>query len=142
MTNFLDMRCPKCGDEDSLDIRATVWIRVCEDGSDADASHDGSHYFGARSRAQCGACGHCGTVTAGFEVLKKFYGDNNHLELHTTTPGEPSRVIELLSTGEKENDQSRLYGGIHYPFDIAAAHDMGQKIADYVLEKWSVTAAQ
>jgi len=81
-------------------------------------------------------CGHCGTVTAGFEVLKKFYGDKNHLELHTTTPGEPSRVVELLSSGEWENDQSRLYGGIHYPFDITAAHEMGQKIADYVLAKW------
>jgi hypothetical protein len=70
------------------------------------------------------------------KLRKKFYGDKNHLELHTTTPGEPSRVVELLSSGEWENDQSRLYGGIHYPFDITAAHEMGQKIADYVLAKW------
>jgi hypothetical protein len=84
-------------------------------------------------------CGHCGTVTAGFDVLKKFYGDKNHLELHTTTPGESSRVIESLSQGEQDNDQSRLYGGIHYPFDIKAAHEMGQGIAGYVLAKWPVT---
>ena len=36
MTNFLDMRCPKCGNENQLGIQASVWIRVCEDGTDAD----------------------------------------------------------------------------------------------------------
>ena len=41
--------------------------------------------------------GHSATVTAGYEVLKKFFGDKNHLELHTTTDGEPARVVESLS---------------------------------------------
>ena len=81
-------------------------------------------------------CGHCGTVTAGFEVLKKFYGDENTLELDTSTDGEPARVIKSLSEGESENGFSRLYGGIHYPFDIDVANDLGNKIADYVLKKW------
>ena len=62
MTNFLDMRCPKCGNEDRLDIQATVWIRVCEDGTDADASRDGTHDYEPGNPAQCAACGHCGTV--------------------------------------------------------------------------------
>ncbi|BAU54524.1 vanadium-dependent haloperoxidase [Mucilaginibacter gotjawali] len=78
-------------------------------------------------------CGHCGTVAAGFEVLKKFYGDKNTIELHTTTAGEPSRVIGSLTEGEQENDLSRLYGGIHYRFDIDAAQQLGLKIAAYVL---------
>jgi hypothetical protein len=78
-------------------------------------------------------CGHCGTVAAGFEVLKKFYGDKNKIELHTATPGEPSRVIESLTKGEQENDLSRLYGGIHFRFDIDAAQQLGVKIAAYVL---------
>jgi len=62
MTNFLDMRCPKCGNEDQLDIQATVWIRVCEDGTDADAAGDWDHEYQPRSPAQCRACGHFGTV--------------------------------------------------------------------------------
>ena len=78
-------------------------------------------------------CGHCGTVTAGFEVLKKFYGDKNAIELHTTTPGEPARSINSLSNGEQENGLSRIYGGIHYPFENDAAQKLGKQVADYVL---------
>jgi hypothetical protein len=78
-------------------------------------------------------CGHCGTVEAGFEVLKRFFGDRNTIELHTSTPGEPSRVIHSLSEGEEDNQHSRLYGGIHYPFDNAASQDLGSKVAVYVL---------
>ena len=62
MTNFLDMRCPNCGDEDSLDIAATVWIRVCEDGTDSYAARDGSHDYEPDSPAACGVCGHFGTI--------------------------------------------------------------------------------
>jgi len=77
--------------------------------------------------------GHSATVTAGYEVLKKFFGDKNHLELHTTTEGEPARVVESLSTVEAENGLSRIYGGIHYAFENIAAQDIGRKIAVYAL---------
>ncbi|HTK20087.1 MAG TPA: vanadium-dependent haloperoxidase [Mucilaginibacter sp.] len=79
-------------------------------------------------------CGHCGTVTAGFEVLKKFFGDTNNIELHTTTPGEPARTITSLSEGEEENGWSRVYGGIHYSFEKDAAQNLGKKVAEYVLD--------
>jgi hypothetical protein len=78
-------------------------------------------------------CGHCGTVTAGFEVLKRFYGDKDAIELHTTTPGEPARTIKSLSTGEWENGWSRVYGGIHYSFENDAAQKLGKQVAEYVL---------
>ena len=77
--------------------------------------------------------GHSATVTAAYEVLKKFYGDKNHLDLHTTTDGEPARVVESLSLAEWENGYSRVYGGIHYPFENTAAQNVGRKVADYVL---------
>jgi hypothetical protein len=78
-------------------------------------------------------CGHCGTVKAGFDVLKKFYGDTNTIELHTTTSGEPARIIKSLSDGELENSLSRIYGGIHYPFDNEASTKLGKDVAEYVL---------
>ncbi len=62
MTNFLDLRCPKCGDAHHIDIEARLWIRVCLDGTDADASHNGDHEYTPRSAALCSSCWHCGTV--------------------------------------------------------------------------------
>ena len=64
MTNFLDMRCPKCGDQRSIDIQAAVWIRVCRGGTDADAAGCGDHEYTPESTACCGACGHWATVAA------------------------------------------------------------------------------
>ncbi len=78
-------------------------------------------------------CGHCGTVTAGFEILKVFFGGKNTIELHTTTAGEPARVIQSLTIGEAENGWSRIYGGIHYGFDVDAANKLGNDVARYVL---------
>ncbi|MEP6613967.1 MAG: vanadium-dependent haloperoxidase [Mucilaginibacter sp.] len=78
--------------------------------------------------------GHSATVTAGYEVLKKFFGDKNHLELHTTTEGEPARTVESLSAVEFENGYSRVYGGIHYAFENSSAQDVGRKVAEWVLK--------
>jgi hypothetical protein len=67
MRNLFDMRCPKCGGTDQIDILTEVWIRVCEDGTDADASECGDHLFTPESTACCG-CGHWATV-ANFEPV-------------------------------------------------------------------------
>ncbi len=58
MSNFLDIRCPECGDQDRLDILAEVWLRVTEDGTDADASSDGHHDYTPKNLTHCNACGH------------------------------------------------------------------------------------
>lgn len=58
MSNFLDLRCPKCSDQDHLDILAEVWLRVTSDGTDADASADGNHDYTPRSLTRCNSCGH------------------------------------------------------------------------------------
>jgi len=78
-------------------------------------------------------CGHCGTVNAGIEVLKAFVGGENTVQLHTTTAGEPARLVQSLGNVEFENAWSRVYGGIHYSFDISAAQTIGNEVAGYVL---------
>jgi hypothetical protein len=60
--NQFDMYCPKCGASDELDIAATVWVRLCKDGTDADESHDGSHEWDDDSECRCNNCGWTGTV--------------------------------------------------------------------------------
>jgi hypothetical protein len=62
MRNFLDIRCPKCRSTDQIDIAATVWLRVMEDGTDADQSENGDHDFEPTSPATCNACGFAGRV--------------------------------------------------------------------------------
>jgi hypothetical protein len=58
MTNFLNARCPKCGDTDHLDVAATVWLRLTDDGTDADACDNRDHQYSPKSLCVCGACGH------------------------------------------------------------------------------------
>ena len=80
-------------------------------------------------------CGHCGTVTAGFAILRKFFGDKNEYQLHSTTQGEAARTLQSLSAGESENRWSRVYGGIHYQFDNDASQKLGGQVAEFILSK-------
>jgi hypothetical protein len=64
MSNFLDLRCPCCRDPDHIDILAMIWVRLTEDGTDADESDDGDHEWSGQSAAVCTACGHRATVQA------------------------------------------------------------------------------
>lgn len=56
------MKCPACGRDDQLDVRATVSVRLTSDGSDADESLDGGHEWDSKSECSCAACGWTGTV--------------------------------------------------------------------------------
>lgn len=62
MANQFDYECPKCGDCDSLDIEATVFVRLTEDGTDLDLSRNGDHEWSDDSFATCG-CGWDGKVS-------------------------------------------------------------------------------
>lgn len=62
MSNFLDAKCPKCGRTDQIDVAATVWLRLVDDGTDADLAEDGDHEYSPESMANCEACGHSGEL--------------------------------------------------------------------------------
>ena len=64
-----NMRCPKCNEDDEIDVAATVMVRLTSDGTDADESQDGSHEWGDESKASCASCGFGGTVKD-FEVAE------------------------------------------------------------------------
>jgi hypothetical protein len=66
-------------------------------------------------------------------VLRKYFGDKNEYQLHTTTAGENPRTLQSLSAGESENRWSRIYGGIHYQFDNDASQKLGEQVAEFVL---------
>jgi hypothetical protein len=62
VTTNWNMRCPKCGRDDKIDIAASVWIRLVSEGTDADQSHDGSHEWDDGSAAKCAACDYADKV--------------------------------------------------------------------------------
>jgi hypothetical protein len=62
MGNAFNLKCPRCGNTDKIDIRASVWIRVTDDGTDPDEAFDGSHEWGDKSEAKCNACNQHGKV--------------------------------------------------------------------------------
>ena len=57
-----NMACPACGDDEQIDIAATVYIRLCLDGTDISAAENGDHEWTENSPAQCCTCGYTGTV--------------------------------------------------------------------------------
>ena len=55
------LKCPKCGEDHTIDIAATISVRLSEDGTDPDEARDRSHEWDENSGASCG-CGFCGKV--------------------------------------------------------------------------------
>ena len=60
--NAHGLRCPECGKGDEIDIAATVWVRLCPDGSDVTQAANGDHEWSNNSGAVCQACGHSGNA--------------------------------------------------------------------------------
>lgn len=54
--NFLGLRCPKCGNEASINILAELWVRVTADGTDPEASGENGYEYSSDSIATCTAC--------------------------------------------------------------------------------------
>lgn len=62
--------CPKCGQDHSIDVTASVDVRLFPDGATMEDAFDGSMVWDDASPAQCQACGHVGTVKTFREANK------------------------------------------------------------------------
>lgn len=62
MSNLFNLSCPKCRSGAHLDILASVWVRLTDDGTDADEAEDGSHFWDAGNLFSCD-CGATGRVS-------------------------------------------------------------------------------
>jgi hypothetical protein len=90
--------------------------------------------------------GHAGFGGALFQILRKFYGTDdiaftfvsdefNGITLDNQGNVRPliRRSFSSLSAAEEENGQSRIYLGIHWPFDKTEGIAQGRQVADYVI---------
>ena len=98
MTNCFDLRCPKCGNSDEIDISAPIWARVTDDGTDTDLSANGGHEWDDDSPARCAACCHSAKV-ADFQ-------QNEYMAYFRTTAG-PAEDIFVADTPEQALELSR-----------------------------------
>ena len=60
--NQWNLCCPGCGRTDELDIAATVWVRLCPDGTDVTLAHNDDHEWDDDSLVFCTACDFQGQV--------------------------------------------------------------------------------
>jgi len=64
LDNDFGMECPKCGESNRIDVAATVWVRLCRNGTDVFEAANGDHEWSDTSAAYCAGCGQHGTVSS------------------------------------------------------------------------------
>ena len=96
-TNCLeDMKCPKCGQEESLKIEATCLFTVTDDGTEDEGN---GHEWGDDHYCECTKCGHHGIV-ADFTIEE--WGKQRNLP--ETLPHE-NRFAQLFNAARDAYDQ-------------------------------------
>jgi hypothetical protein len=57
IARYWSVRCPQCSMSDEIDIAATVWVRLCPNGTDPTLAANGDQEWTDDSGACCNACG-------------------------------------------------------------------------------------
>ncbi len=77
---------------------------------------------------------HAVCAGAAAEVIRRDIGTDRHPFCMTTLTAEPAgsiRCVDRLSTAQDENDDSRVYAGIHLRTAIVAGRHMGERIGRF-----------
>lgn len=80
--------------------------------------------------------GHSVISNAAAEVMTSIYGDNlSFTDTSLLEFGIKSRQIESFRKAALEASMSRVYGGIHYRFDVEKGNELGQMIGKQIVQK-------
>jgi hypothetical protein len=98
MTSLIRLRCPQCGKHDNLDINANIWVRLTDDGTDADLAASRDHEWNDASHIRCVSCG-CSGMVGDFQP-------NEYMAYFRTTAG-PAEDIFVADTPEQALELAR-----------------------------------
>jgi hypothetical protein len=80
--------------------------------------------------------GHSVISNAAAEFMTSMYGDNlSFTDTSLLEFGIKNRKIESFRKAALEASMSRVYGGIHYRFDVEKGNEMGQHIGSYIVSR-------
>ncbi|MGL6269021.1 MAG: vanadium-dependent haloperoxidase [Chitinophagaceae bacterium] len=80
--------------------------------------------------------GHSTISAAAAEVMTEYFGDKlSFTDTSLLEFGIANREIKSFRDAAQEASISRLYGGIHYMFDLNAGNESGRKVGSTIVEK-------
>lgn len=121
----------------------TAIHRADEDGNDATEPDREWDHFLQSPPFPSYTSGHSTFSKASAEVLTHFYGTDN-ISFTATSDALPGvfRKFDSLSACADEVGMSRVYGGIHYPFDNEMGRKCGKEIAGFVFANYFLSNEQ
>ncbi len=79
--------------------------------------------------------GHSTISGASAEVMTEYFGDIAYTDTSSIEFGIKSRSFKSIRDAAQEASISRLYGGIHYRFDLDEGNMLGKKVGELVVKK-------
>ncbi|MFZ9661271.1 MAG: vanadium-dependent haloperoxidase [Chitinophagaceae bacterium] len=79
--------------------------------------------------------GHSTISAASAEVMTAFFGEQHFTDTSLLEFGIANREIKSFREAAQEASISRLFGGIHYRFDLDEGNKVGKKIGEHVVGK-------
>jgi hypothetical protein len=141
MTNCFDLRCPKCGNSDEIDVSASIWARVTDQGTDPDLAKDGSHEWDDDSPARCAACGHSGKMTS--------FRQDEYMAHFRTTAGPaddifvadtPDQALELARKAFTEDPSNFGFSPADCGYlrlqEISLVNEDGEQVAHWMTDEY------
>jgi hypothetical protein len=87
--------------------------------------------------------GHSVTSAAAAEVMTTIFGDNfNYRDSSEREFGVPDRNFTSFRQAAQEASVSRLYGGIHYRFDLTEGAKQGEALGKFIVNKLKMKASK
>ncbi|MFM7769894.1 MAG: vanadium-dependent haloperoxidase, partial [Bacteroidota bacterium] len=79
--------------------------------------------------------GHSTISAATAEVMTSYFGELAFTDTSSVEFGIKSRSFSSFRKAAQEASISRLYGGIHYRFDLDQGNSLGRKVGELVLQR-------